>query len=40
VLQTPRPVVSVIRFGDGQLVYVRYDERTTLRSGNGGETWD
>jgi photosystem II stability/assembly factor-like uncharacterized protein len=39
VLQTPRPVVSVIRFGDGRVVYIVYDDGMTLRSGDGGETW-
>jgi photosystem II stability/assembly factor-like uncharacterized protein len=39
VLRTPRPVVSVIRVGDARVVYVQYDDGTTLRSGDGGETW-
>jgi photosystem II stability/assembly factor-like uncharacterized protein len=39
VLHTPRPVVSVMRFGDRRVVYVQYDNGTTLRSGDRGKTW-
>jgi hypothetical protein len=38
-LHTPRPVVSVLRFGYGRVVYVQYDDGTTLRSDDAGTTW-
>ncbi len=39
VRRTPRPVVSIFRYGYGNVVYAVFDDGETLRSGNGGRTW-
>jgi hypothetical protein len=39
VRRTPRPVVSILRYGYGHVVDAVYDDGETLRSGDGGRTW-